>query len=555
MRVSPRILWGVVLSLFSHEAQTLKFLSASITRPDLFVPKVTVHRNRLSTNDGDLLFLTSYRTGRDAPLIYDLQGSLVWAGDSAGRTEWHLHFHNLHTLEYRGLQHLAYSQVSLDASGLNVGGNFVLNSNYDVVAEFQKSTNITELDPHEFSILDNGTKLIQGGRIRHTSNGLSWKDGLVGESVFQVVDISTRETDFEWRSLDQIPLNESCQTVPDLDYFHLNSVVKDSQGNYILSGFHACTVYKVNGTDGSIIWRLGGKKSDFQMLDGYHLWRMHHVRIRDLLSIKLTAKLRQTVSEETHLALSIFDNAFDAVTENSLSAESSSAIVVLLDLRAMTGQVVERYPQPQGMYGSWFGSVQFLLNGDRFVGWGGQRTFSQHSQDGELMYHAEISSDADPTWSYRAFKGPWTGRPTTRPDLFTYSWTCFWNTTMYASWNGATEVARWRFYGSLSVSGVFTIVAVVAKESFETRAIAPVFASYAYVEALHRDGSVLGSSKIVQVHVPNQEVAAECSEFRCRQSFDWTARNDGDNCGKNKPSMFIKKPGQSVLDLGHRNCP
>ena len=285
------------------------------------------------------------------------------------------------------------------------------------------------------------------------------------------------------------------------------------------------------------------------MVDGYRLQRMHHIRIRDLSSVKLSTELREAVTTETHLALSIFDNTYNGAGTGRPSAESSSAIVVLLDLKAMTGQVVERYPQPQGMYACLFGNVQFLPNGDRFVGWGGQRSFSQHTQDNELVYHAEIGDGADPTWSYRVFKGPWTGRPMTKPDLFAYSWTCFWNTTIYVSWNGATEVATWSFYGGPSVSGPFRLVATVARDGFETRAMAQSFNGYMYADALHKDGTVLGRSEIVQTHVPGPEYAATCSELRCKQSFNWTEANYADLCTKDRHSMSSGKLGQSVLEM------
>lgn len=53
------------------------------------------------------------------------------------------------------------------------------------------------------------------------------------------------------------------------DYFHINAVDKTSDGNYLISSRHTCTIFKVSSKDGSIIWRLGGKSSDFT-LDGFN---------------------------------------------------------------------------------------------------------------------------------------------------------------------------------------------------------------------------------------------------------------------------------------------
>ena len=307
---------------------------------------------------------------------------------------------------------------------------------------------------------------------------------------------------------------------------------KDFQGNYIISAYHACSIFKINGTDGSIIWRLGGDRSDFEMLDGYQLMHMHHVRIRDFADVRIPKELRGKVSKQTHLALSIFDNAFFALGNRVPTAASSSAIVILLDLFAMTGRVIERYTHPQGMYGALFGSVQFLANGDRFIGWGGNRGFSQYTPNNELLLHAEIANSVTPTWSYRTFKVPWSARPTTQPDLYTYSWTCDWKTSMYVSWNGATDVTEWRFYGSSSSDGVFEELTVVGKDGFETRATAGGFAKYVYVEALRRDGYVLGRSGTVRTMVPQSEWAPLCNELRCYQDFDWSEKGGLGACNE-----------------------
>ena len=65
-----------------------------------------------------------------------------------------------------------------------------------------------------------------------------------------------------------VPISESYQPVPAsglYDYFHINSVKLDTDGNLLVSSRHTWTVYKVNRTTGAIIWRLGGKKSDFAL--------------------------------------------------------------------------------------------------------------------------------------------------------------------------------------------------------------------------------------------------------------------------------------------------
>lgn len=324
--------------------------------------------------------------------------------------------------------------------------------------------------------------------------------------------------------------------------------MKDTEGDYIINGYHACTIYKISGVNGSIIWRLGGGKSDFTMLDGYELARMHHVRIRSLDSVRIPATLLGQVTDTTHLALSIFDNGVTHSTDPRPPAGSSAAIVVLLDLEARTGQVLERYVQPEGMFGVMFGSVDFLTNGDRFIGWGGQRSLSRYRQNNELVFHAELADAAMPTFSYRASTGPWIGLPTTKPDVFSYSWTCAWQTTMYASWNGATEVRAWRFFGSVSASGPFKLASVVDRVGFETRAVANHFASHAYVEGVGRDGALLGRSEIVATRVPRPDVAGYCNEFRCHQDFDWMEADWSQHCSSENLNILGIVADQAVSE-------
>ena len=126
--------------------------------------------------------------------------------------------HNLHVVEYQGAQHLAYSTVARNSQGLNTyGASIIMNSSYAIIDVFDKPDEFTESDPHEFELVDNGTAMLQIGRIRHSSNSPLSVHGQVGESAFQLVDMSTKKASFEWRSLDYVPENETCLNVPSLD--------------------------------------------------------------------------------------------------------------------------------------------------------------------------------------------------------------------------------------------------------------------------------------------------------------------------------------------------
>jgi hypothetical protein len=78
---------------------------------------------------------------------------------------------------------------------------------------------------------------------------------------------------FDWADdwqLEHVGLDESYAPLPTgesahlpYDYFHANSVGLAADGNLIVSARHTWCCYKIDRRTGEVIWRLGGKKSDF----------------------------------------------------------------------------------------------------------------------------------------------------------------------------------------------------------------------------------------------------------------------------------------------------
>ena len=64
------------------------------------------------------------------------------------------------------------------------------------------------------------------------------------------------------------------------DYFHINSIAVAHDGNLIISARNTCTVYKIARPGGELQWRLGRKRSSFQMGAGATFWWQHHARPR-----------------------------------------------------------------------------------------------------------------------------------------------------------------------------------------------------------------------------------------------------------------------------------
>jgi Arylsulfotransferase (ASST) len=113
---------------------------------------------------------------------------------------------------------------------------------------------------------------------------------VVWQGIVQEIDIETGEVHFEWRSLDHVGLDETYaeppnDALPGIDYFHINSIDIDHYGNLLICARETFAVYKIDRTTGEVMWRLGGKKSDFEMGPGtpfayQHDARRHHHHLR-----------------------------------------------------------------------------------------------------------------------------------------------------------------------------------------------------------------------------------------------------------------------------------
>jgi Arylsulfotransferase (ASST) len=91
-----------------------------------------------------------------------------------------------------------------------------------------------------------------------------------------------------------------------------------------------CCFYKIDRKSGEVIWRLGGKKSDFEMGEGARFAFQHDAR---------------RLPDGT---ISIFDNG-TTVFENGFqkAIEESRAIVLELDEQKMSASLVREYTHPQ----------------------------------------------------------------------------------------------------------------------------------------------------------------------------------------------------------------
>jgi hypothetical protein len=134
------------------------------------------------------------------------------------------------------------------------------------------------------------------------------------------------------------------------------------------------------------------------------------------------------------------------------------------------------------------GSTQPLTAGGAFVGWGSQSNFSMFDGSSKMILDVVLPR---PDITYRATVEQWVGRPLYPP--VGAARVKDGKTTVYASWNGATEVASWRILAG--PAGSLTAIGTAGRSGFET-AIALRQSYRAFqLQALDSGGRVLGTSR------------------------------------------------------------
>ena len=160
-----------------------------------------------------------------------------------------------------------------------------------------------------------------------------------------------------------------------------------------------------------------------------------------------------------------------------------------LDQQTRTATLVAQYGQGGGFTSDYMGDTQPLPNGNVFVGFGSEPYFAEYSQSGKLLFEGELPG---PNLTYRATLEQWLGLPLSPPVGAARQ--AAGKTTVYASWNGATEVVSWRVLAGPSARRP-SVVANAPRSGFETAIPVPRGEESFKVQALNADGRVIGASR------------------------------------------------------------
>jgi Arylsulfotransferase (ASST) len=439
------------------------------SRPDLVAPAVAVLKAVPPIAPGYVFLAPSIGPGQHGPLILDDNGDPVWIKPHPRATT-----HNFRRQTLAGRPVLTWWEGGVANGGYGEGQYVIADTSYREIHRFSPANGYAG-DLHEFTLTPRGTALIS--IYDAVSADLSPYGGPAAgtllEGIVQELDVRTRKVLLEWHSRDHVALGDSYRS-PDgdqpWDYFHLNSIAQLSDGNLLVSARHTSTVYKIDRRTGEVLWRLGGKHSDFRIGPGAAFAFQHHAR------------------GHADGRISIFDNA--SYSEASATEPVSRAILLQLDSTARTATLVREDRSPHGALSVAMGDAQVLADGGMFVGWGTAPYFSEFSAAGELRFDAKLVGLGT---SYRTFRHPWDARPSTRPAIAAVN-NGDETLTVYASWNGATKVVEWQVLGGDAASSLGPL-RTVRRTGFETEAQLGAAPPYVAVAALDARGGTLGTSK------------------------------------------------------------
>ncbi|KAF1360596.1 hypothetical protein EJ07DRAFT_115600 [Lizonia empirigonia] len=378
-------------------------------------PQMQINKNETGLADG-LVFIGMNgepTSGQNWPTIYDFSqnkmGTLVW---TANYTE----PFDFKTQTYKGQLVLTFWSGTLE-NGYGRGSYYILNQSYVEIAHFQANRFGNDMgDIHEFTITSDDTAMIP---IYHA---IPWnlteaggiENGWLFENTFQEINIETGETVFEWNASTHIGINESYNSLPEdvgraedspWDYFHINSIEKDANGDYLVSG-----------------------------------------RVMDCDQTRMT----------------LFDNG---PTDD---IAYSRGLLLDVNQNDMTVKLIQDFTNGAKTFAQFEGSLQAIDPSNEttnyLIGYGSQPYFAELNSNGDVLLDVQFGK-TNAVNAYRAYKLPWQGKPLTKPDVH---WDKD-GSKAYFSWNGQTDCESWVVYtANATNSSTWTNVTSARRTGFET---------------------------------------------------------------------------------------
>jgi hypothetical protein len=408
-------------------------------------------------------------------MIFAEDGALVWfkalpAGEQAA---------DFQAQDFHGKNDLTWWEGTANSFGYGLGQDVIVNANYKPVSVVRAGNGLAA-DEHQFIVNPEGSAwLLAYSPVRSDLAGVGGPvDGVAIDGVVQEIDIHTGLVMWEWHSLGHIEPSESYSPPPTeagvpFDYLHIDSLDLDSHGNLLISGRNTSALYAIDGRNGAILWRLGGKRSSFKDGPG------------------VTFANPQDATFLPGREVGLIDGGGTPGTPGSPRGE-----LIKLDEGARTASLALELDRPPGAPSSaGEDDLEALAGGNWLAGWGAGGELTELNSRGQIVYDAGLPTALDSNSLYRE---PWGGLPSSPPVLREITSGSI--NTVYASWNGATVAGSWQLLTGSDRSHM-TPVSTTPWLGFETAIPAPAAAFYE-VRALSASGTVLRASRIAAAGGP-----------------------------------------------------
>jgi hypothetical protein len=435
------------------------------TLGDMKPPDVTITHTAHGTAPGYLFVAEKKDKSPGGPMIVDNRGRLVWYHQLASP----LQATDFRVQTYRGKPVLTWWQGTINKAGVGKGYDVVYDTSYRQIATVHASNGFVA-DLHEFELTPRGTAYITAynelpADLRRVGGP---KGGWLLDSIVEEIDVATGRVVFKWHSVGRVPLSDSrvanaepaqhASKKRPLDYFHVNSVADGPNGTILVSARNTSVLYDI-ARDGHIVWRFGGKHSDFGPAAAVKLNYQHNARLHGSL-------------------LTVFDNGAIPPAE-----PFTRPLEIRLDFAHKRATIVKTFLRPKRLLSPYEGNLELLADGGAVVGWGGIPKVTEFAPDGAVRFELKLPYGD----TYRGYRFAWNGHPSGLPLVGVSGG------MVLASWNGATGIARWEVVGGKDADHLSQI-GRRGWQGLQTSIRVAKLPKTIAVRALDADGKVIGTS-------------------------------------------------------------
>ena len=150
---------------------------------------------------------------------------------------------------------------------LHGGAGILMDTSYTVQGIIEETAGNEMMNMHEFTTTEQGTALMVTFRsafhkvietMEQSEHDQDRISGWVGNNGFREVDLATGDIIFEWWALNHVDPYDSLVSHEHMpgaehspwDFFHLNSIDKNNDGDYLISSRYLNSIFKISGSDG-----------------------------------------------------------------------------------------------------------------------------------------------------------------------------------------------------------------------------------------------------------------------------------------------------------------